>query len=72
MVYKIPEAVRKNAGAEVVHIRMDISFYLPLDMAGQLELWGIHHFDSCEFDQDRCQFKLSAKTTLYQKGGMKS
>lgn len=51
---------------------MDISFYLPLDMAEQLELWGIHHFDSCEFDQDRCQFKLSAKTTLYQKGGMKS
>lgn len=72
MVYKIPEAVRKNAGAEEVHIRMDIAFDLPLDMAEQLELWGIHYFDSCEFDQDRCQLKLSAKTTLYQKGGMKS
>ena len=72
MVYRIPEVVRKNAGAEEVHIRMDIAFDLPLDMVEQLELWGIHHFDSCEFDQHRCQLKLSAKTTLYQKGGMKA
>lgn len=68
MVYKIPEAVRKNAGAEEVHICLDISFDLPLDMAEQLDLWGIHHFDSCEFDRERRLLKLSAKTTLYQKG----
>ena|GEM_PF-6761444 len=68
MVHKIPGIVTKNAGAEEVHIRLDISFDLPLDMTEQLNFWGIHHFDSCEFDRDRCLLKLSAKTTLYQKG----
>lgn len=67
MVFKFPEHREKHDTAREVNIRLDMTFDLPSEMAEQLELWGLSDFDSCEFDQERCQLKMSAKSTLYQK-----
>ena len=68
MICQFPGNKKKDTDTKEVHIRLDMTFDLPKEMAEQLDLWGIRDFDSCEFDRDRCLLKLCAKTTLYQKG----
>jgi hypothetical protein len=68
MTYQFPEKAKQDLDPKEVRIGLEMTFDLPLEMTEQLELWGITEFDHCEFEQDRCRIKMSAHTTLYQKG----
>lgn len=69
MVYKFKSGQSSTVepGANVINFRMDLTFDVPAEIAEQLELWGLHRFDDCRYDQERKLLKLSATTTLYRK-----
>ena len=69
MVYKFKsgQSGTVEPGANVINFRMDLTFDVPAEIAEQLELWGLHPFDDCRYDQERKLLKLSATSTLYRK-----
>ncbi len=69
MVQRFPVSKARDANADAVRMRMDLTFDLPPEMAEQLDLWGINYFELCEYDPSQRHIKLSASTTLYRKGG---
>lgn len=53
-------------GCSALHIRLDMTFDVPEEIADQLELWGLSVFDVCEYDPEQRQLKMSANTALYR------
>ena len=61
--------VSKQAVKDAVHIRMDISVDLPVELANEVERIGIYQFDKCTYDNDTRQMTASVNTTFYRVGG---
>lgn len=53
---------------ESIRIRMELTFDVPAEIAAQLEMWGLYQFESCVYDEDRRQMKVTAGSTFYLKG----
>lgn len=53
---------------ESIHIRMELTFDVPVEIAEQLEMWGLHQSESCVYDEGRRQMKVTAGSTFYRKG----
>ena len=66
MVQKFMKKSRCSQGSSTLHIRFDMTFDIPEEIADQLELWGLNVFDTCEYDPEQRQLKMSANTALYR------
>lgn len=66
MVLKFPGTSCDRTNRSALRIRLDMTFDVPEELAEQLELWGVHAFEDCEYDQEQQQLKMSAVTTLYR------
>ena len=68
MILNFPENRHELPNRSVLHIRLDMTFDVPEEIAEQLELWGLDVFEDCQYDPERRQLKMSASTALYRKG----
>ena len=66
MVQEFLKKRRCSQGCSILHIRLDMTFDVPEEIADQLELWGLNVFDTCEYDPEQRHLKMSASTALYR------
>ena len=66
MVQEFLKKSRCSQSCSTLHIRLDMTFDIPEEIADQLELWGLNVFDTCEYDPKQRQLKMSANTALYR------
>lgn len=51
-----------------IKIQMELTFDMPVQIAEQVEMWGLYQFDKCEYDEARRMLRVTAKSTFYRKG----
>lgn len=68
MTQEFPRKKDWKPADSTLQIRLDMTFDVPEEIAEQLELWGLHTFQECEYDEEHQRLRMSAQTALYQKG----
>lgn len=69
MITKFPPFHTSGRDADdEIKIQMELTFDMPVQIAEQVEMWGLYQFDRCTYDEKRRMLRVTAKSTFYRKG----
>lgn len=68
MIYHFPSGKKAKDTEDTIHVRLNLTFDVPEEIAEQFERIGLEGFETCTYDQDTRRLEASMATTFYRNG----